>query len=909
MRFKQGIAASIAALLLIQGSWAIPVQAKESASSIETTFSTHDTGNTKGLVTTSAADTTAPVLESIFMAKTNMVELRYNEQLDPSSTPSKDDFKVVVNNEERPLIAAVVVGKNVQIYLESGVAIGQVIKVTYLPGSKPIKDLSGNRAPSFSSRDVSNTVEDFMNKIVNATVTGKVIQMTFSDEMLPMDNRGVSQFTVMVDGKTVRLKEALVSGFNIVINLEQDVTDGQAVKVQYKPGSYPIRDRNNAPIMGFGPVFVRNTIDTKPPILESSRIDGSRLTLNYNEGLNEHELFLPMKSHYSVLVNDKAVFVNKVEVKSNMVILTLASSVSSLNDKVTVSYVPGPKRIVDLNGNAAPGFSLVEVGVVKDSDLPSIEKATFRDNVITLDMTGSMDQGSVPSKNYFNVKADNRTQTISNVQVNNTQVIITLSKNLDWNQSVVISYSAPGTKGLMDTNGSKVKSFSNQKVEFSNSSGSGSGSGSSGAVLDYVHDADWKDFLQDVMLVDTVVASKLTDRSLSGQYVNRYNVNNDDWAKVLDQATKDRSEVVALDLSGDEKAAMVAIGLKPLEDMVRKNGDLKVGVRYGDWLYSIKLSDIPFNEIRRQLLSASNNTTLLFQIERQPSRDATGLINGIRTASGTSLVEPVMFSLTAYSSAGKESEVTAKTHISYQAGRMISGNEIAVVRQNPTINGKIAYIPTHVKSESSSQVVNSMLTGNSAIAIARSNMYFTDINGHWGMNDIQALSGRFIADAVVGTRFEPNKAITRGDFAVLIAKGIGLDGDLDASKRFRDVSTSSAAAPYIGAAVKAGIISGHADGTFKPESVITREQIALMMNRTLIHTGNTIQLSRPVSQWMASFTDRNQISTSAQDAVAKTMEAGIIQGLTYNTFGPRQQATRAQAAVMVKRLLEYIEYM
>ncbi|WP_088548156.1 SwmB domain-containing protein [Paenibacillus aquistagni] len=906
MRFKQGIAASVAALLMIQGAWTVPVLAKESTTSIESIATTKDT--TKGAVTTSAADTSAPVLESIFMAKTNMVELRYNEQLDPSSSPSRDDFKVIVNNEERPLIATVVAGKNVQIYLESGVAIGQVIKVTYYPGSKPIKDLSGNRAPAFSNRDVSNTVEDFMNKIVNATATGKVIQMTFSDEMLPMDNRGVSQFTVTVDGNTARLKEALVSGFNIVINLEQEVTDGQVIKVQYKPGSYPIRDRNNAPIIGFGPVFVRNSVDTKPPILESSRVGGTKLTLFYNEGLNEHELFLPMKSHYSVLVNEKAVFVNKVEVKSNMVILTLASSVSNLADKVTVSYVPGPKRIVDLNGNPAAGFSLVDAGVVKDSDLPYVDKATYRDNIITLDMSRSMDYGSVPSKNYFNVKANNRTQAISNVQVNNTQVIITLTQNMDWNQTVVISYSAPGSKGLMDTTGNKVKSFSNQKVEYSNSSGSGSGS-SSGAVLDYVHDADWKDFLQDVLLVDTVVASKLTDRSISGQYVNRYNINSDDWTKVLDYTTKESSEVVALDLSADEKAAMVAINLKTLEDMVRKNGDLKVGVRYGDWLYSIKLNDIPFNDIRRQLLSASNSTTLLFQIERQSSRDASGLTNGIRMANGTTLVEPVMFNLTAYAGSGKETTVTAKTHISYQTGRSISGSDIAVVRQNPTINGKIAYVPTHVKSQSGSQVVNIVLTGSSAIALARSSQYFTDISGHWGMNDIQALSGRFIADALTGSRFEPNKSITRADFAVLIAKGIGLDGDLDASKRFKDVSASSTAAPYIGAAVKAGIISGHADGTFKPNSLITREQIALMMNRTLIHTGNNIQLSRPVSQWMASFTDRNQISTSSQDAVAKSMEAGIIQGLTYNTFGPRQNATRAQAVVMVKRLLEYVEYM
>ncbi|WP_028543948.1 Ig-like domain-containing protein [Paenibacillus taiwanensis] len=858
--------------------------------------------------TTLVPDTVPPTLESVVMLKSDVVELSYNKDLDSSSVPMSTNFKLTVNGEDRPLMSTYVFGKKVQVYLQSGIAIGQDIRLSYTQGTAPLKDINGNRAASFSNREVTNKVENSMSKITNAVATGSIIQLTFNDSLKDIDSKGISQFNVSIDGVVRQPVNIVGSGSLVTLTLNQGITDGQVVTLQYQPGAYPLKDRYDGTLTGFGPIYIRNGMDTKPPVLVSTLVEGTRLILNYNEGINPDNL--PMKSHYSVLVNDKARYVNKVEVRNNQVILTLASAVSSKNDAVTLSYVPGYPRITDLSNNQAAAFSLLTVGNVTDSSYPQVDKATITNDLITLTFNKQLDNQSVPSSSYFSVRVGNQIRSIRSVQVNNSIVTLTLSSAAASTETVVVTYTAPYSNGLMDLNGSKVRSFSNMTAT-NTTTGGNNNNGGTGTVPQYTQEASWNLFLKDMLLVNTAAATKTTDRTQSGQYVNRYNVNDAQWKGVLDYATRNGRQVVALDLAESEKAAIVAIPVKALEDMSRTDKDLEIGVRYGNWLYTIALQNIPYSEIGRQLNGTASNATLLFQIEQQPSQQSTYLATAIRNEAGAAITEPYQFNLSAFTSypAARATPVVAKTNVSNRLTSAVTAAQISAVRVDVGTGAGLAYVPTKVKSESGVSVTNSILNANGAIAIARSTRSFSDVGSHWAASDINALAGRFVATARQNGKFEPNKAITREEFAVFIAKGIGLDGNLEAAKRFRDVSGTSTAAPYIGAAVKAGIITGNVDGTFKPGSPITREQMALMMNRAMTHTGNSVKLSQSASQWMSKFKDRKQINTSSQDAVAKMLEVGIIQGMTKDTFGPRDQATRAQASVMIKRMMQKIDFM
>src|SRR5690606_8743462 len=143
---------------------------------------------------------------------------------------------------------------------------------------------------------------------------------------------------------------------------------------------------------------------------------------------------------------------------------------------------------------------------------------------------------------------------------------------------------------------------------------------------------------------------------------------------------------------------------------------------------------------------------------------------------------------------------------------------------------------------------------------------------------------KFIVEGRTSTAFEPDKPITRGEFAAYIARGLGLAGDREAAKIFTDVSNSTVMAAYIGAASNAGIITGISANKFQPNSAITREQMAAMMVRAARFAGKEIELNRTAAEYLRPYKDNASVSSWARTDAAKAIEAGIINGMSPTSF-------------------------
>lgn len=65
----------------------------------------------------------------------------------------------------------------------------------------------------------------------------------------------------------------------------------------------------------------------------------------------------------------------------------------------------------------------------------------------------------------------------------------------------------------------------------------------------------------------------------------------------------------------------------------------------------------------------------------------------------------------------------------------------------------------------------------------------------------------------------------------------------------------------------------------------------------------------PDTEALDKFVDQQAISGWAKDAVAQSVNAGIINGMTDRTLVPAENATRAEAALMLKRYLQFAEMM
>lgn len=175
---------------------------------------------------------------------------------------------------------------------------------------------------------------------------------------------------------------------------------------------------------------------------------------------------------------------------------------------------------------------------------------------------------------------------------------------------------------------------------------------------------------------------------------------------------------------------------------------------------------------------------------------------------------------------------------------------------------------------------------------------FSDTATHWAKASIDRAVELGIVNGFSDGSFRPDKIVTRAEFAVMISRALGLQGEGDASKLRDFTSVPDWAQTHVARTVAAGLIGGFEDATFRSNGQLTRSQLAVIMVRA---AGLPLDSSASLS-----FTDKDVIPAWAQKEVAAAVEAGLIQGKNGNRFDPLATATRAEALTLIIRLLEQI---
>ena len=151
----------------------------------------------------------------------------------------------------------------------------------------------------------------------------------------------------------------------------------------------------------------------------------------------------------------------------------------------------------------------------------------------------------------------------------------------------------------------------------------------------------------------------------------------------------------------------------------------------------------------------------------------------------------------------------------------------------------------------------------------------------------------FLSGYANGT-FEPDRNMTRAEVTTMFARLLTekMAADQTYSNTFSDVAKSHWAANYIGYMQQFGIITGYADGSFRPDASVTRAEFAAIASRFERLTEGTKSFSDvPSSHWAAKY-----INFAAT--------RGWVNGYADGTFRPNNSITRAEVAAVTCRLLE-----
>jgi len=145
------------------------------------------------------------------------------------------------------------------------------------------------------------------------------------------------------------------------------------------------------------------------------------------------------------------------------------------------------------------------------------------------------------------------------------------------------------------------------------------------------------------------------------------------------------------------------------------------------------------------------------------------------------------------------------------------------------------------------------------------------------------------------TEFSPDTAMTRGMFVTVLGRLADIDTSryTDASQ-FSDVAGGEYYAPYVAWASSNSVVLGYADGTFRPNKQVTREEMATMMYRFELWRDSNISMTVDPSA-AAAFPDFNTVGDWAREPIAWAVANRIINGSDGKLL-PQNTATRAQVA-------------
>lgn len=170
---------------------------------------------------------------------------------------------------------------------------------------------------------------------------------------------------------------------------------------------------------------------------------------------------------------------------------------------------------------------------------------------------------------------------------------------------------------------------------------------------------------------------------------------------------------------------------------------------------------------------------------------------------------------------------------------------------------------------------------------------FPDLKlNYWYTPAIQKVFDLKVTNGFPDGTFRPNSSITRGEAVTMLGRALNWNKK-NTHHKFTDVPKTSYAAGYINSAYELGYISGTSATKFSPDTPIKRGDMAVIMQR----------IYKLESTQQAPFTD---VSASAYyyDAVQAVFENKIVNGYDDNTFRPENPITRAENAQILSNALK-----
>ncbi len=252
--------------------------------------------------------------------------------------------------------------------------------------------------------------------------------------------------------------------------------------------------------------------------------------------------------------------------------------------------------------------------------------------------------------------------------------------------------------------------------------------------------------------------------------------------------------------------------------------------------------------------------------------------------------------------AGLPTGLTAASPVFTLTGGTLSSPQAVTIKVSSSANGVSIYQQggqdgwTFLPTAASGSTASAFVSGPATLVALANSQTMSDVDtSFWAAPDIDTLLAAGVVSGFPDGTFQPNATLTRAELVKIVDLALGLAPG-SATTSFADVAAGDWFAPYVAAAVQAGLVQGTSATTFSPNAPVTREQLAVLLARALKLSGTA-----PLT-----YQDASSIDAWAAPSVQAAVAAGYMTGFPDGTFQPLGASTRAQAA---KVLAEVIAHM
>ncbi|UKS24106.1 discoidin domain-containing protein [Paenibacillus sp. HWE-109] len=373
--------------------------------------------------------------------------------------------------------------------------------------------------------------------------------------------------------------------------------------------------------------------------------------------------------------------------------------------------------------------------------------------------------------------------------------------------------------------------------------------------------------------------------------------------KLADLYKTANSSVLNFEIPGEHASNAIQLPLQVLYNGYKENPGTILTVHSHLGTYDLPLSLLKREDVAK--LANAEDASLIVRMDKVKAQHKEQFEQSL-TDKGLERVSDIIDYKVILKAKDKEVEITNFgnsfiTRVMNVNGVIQDPSAATAVAFDP-VTGKLRFVPSVFAVKDGKTEVTVIRNTNSMYTIVENKKTFDDMNGHWAQKDVENLASKMVIDGTTDRTYTPEMQVTRAQFAALLVRGLGLPTETTPSV-FTDVAATKWYASEVGTAAKYGLVQGVGEGRFNPDQLITREQMVVMMMKAVALVQGEAKSEAATN---TSFADQDQLSDYARSAVADAADKGLVHGKTATSFAPQDVATRAEAAVIIKQAMQYL---